>query len=277
MAVTIRGASPASTRKRGREEMKATIGVDVGATTISGGLVTHEGDILHTLQMPTRGVGTGTVVERLLDVIAELLEGARSCGVLLAGVGVGVAGRRRSREGRDAARCRQRSPRAGPRSARAGHPTRHESAGLRRQRCQRPRPRRVDVRRGPGRPLARALRRRHACRRRSDHRRCPVPGLQGLRGGVPQLADQLRRPGLFLLRAWQSRRRRRGTGDRRGGPAAGRDRFRGRTAGARRRRSSNITSERVFQAAHQAIRSPRPSSTGRAMPSAQGSASSSMA
>lgn len=72
--------------------MRATIGVDVGATTISGGVVTHEGDVLHTLQMPTRGVGSGTVVERLLDVIAELLEGARSRGVSLDGVGVGVAG-----------------------------------------------------------------------------------------------------------------------------------------------------------------------------------------
>lgn len=72
--------------------MKATIGVDVGATTISGGLVTHEGDILHDVQTPTRRDGPGTVVDRLLDVIDELLKVARSHGVSLEGIGVGVAG-----------------------------------------------------------------------------------------------------------------------------------------------------------------------------------------
>ena len=34
--------------------MNATIGVDVGATTISGGLVTGAGEILHDIQLPTR-------------------------------------------------------------------------------------------------------------------------------------------------------------------------------------------------------------------------------
>ncbi len=72
--------------------MKATIGVDVGATTISGGLVTHEGDILHTLQTPTRGVRPGTVLEHLLDVIDDLLQGARTHGVSVDGIGIGVAG-----------------------------------------------------------------------------------------------------------------------------------------------------------------------------------------
>jgi glucokinase len=72
--------------------MKATIGVDVGATTISGGLVTHEGGILYTLQTPTRGGGPGTVVERLLGVIDELLNGARREGVSPDGIGIGVAG-----------------------------------------------------------------------------------------------------------------------------------------------------------------------------------------
>jgi glucokinase len=72
--------------------MRATIGVDVGATTISAGLVTDEGDILHSLQTPTRGVGSGTVVQQLLDVIDELVKGARRQGVAVDGVGVGVAG-----------------------------------------------------------------------------------------------------------------------------------------------------------------------------------------
>jgi predicted NBD/HSP70 family sugar kinase len=72
--------------------MRAMIGVDVGATTISGGLVTYDGDILHDVQMPTRGDGLGTVVDRLLDVIDELLKVVPNHSVSLEGVGVGVAG-----------------------------------------------------------------------------------------------------------------------------------------------------------------------------------------
>jgi glucokinase len=71
--------------------MRATIGVDVGATTISGGLVTPDGDILHARQLPTRG-GPATVVGRLLDVIDDLVREARTRGVSVDGVGVGVAG-----------------------------------------------------------------------------------------------------------------------------------------------------------------------------------------
>lgn len=72
--------------------MRATIGVDVGATTISGGLVTHAGDVLHSLQTPTRQGEPGTVVKRLLDVIDHLLTRARTHGVSVDGIGIGVAG-----------------------------------------------------------------------------------------------------------------------------------------------------------------------------------------
>jgi glucokinase len=72
--------------------MSATIGVDVGATTISGGLVTPEGDVLHSLETPTRGVRSGPVVGRLLEVIDELLMGAGTHGVSVDGIGIGVAG-----------------------------------------------------------------------------------------------------------------------------------------------------------------------------------------
>jgi glucokinase len=71
---------------------EATIGVDVGATTISGGLVTHAGDILHVEQVLTRGTGSATVVERLHGVIGELLGAARTAGLSLDGIGVGIAG-----------------------------------------------------------------------------------------------------------------------------------------------------------------------------------------
>ena len=72
--------------------MKATIGVDVGATTISGGLVTPAGDVLHSVQVPTRGIGPDSVVERLLDVVDDLLKGAGTHGVSMDGIGIGVAG-----------------------------------------------------------------------------------------------------------------------------------------------------------------------------------------
>jgi glucokinase len=72
--------------------MRATIGVDVGATTISAGLVTPEGDILHSLETPTREAGSGTVMGRLLEVIDDLVTCARAQGVSVDGVGIGLAG-----------------------------------------------------------------------------------------------------------------------------------------------------------------------------------------
>jgi glucokinase len=72
--------------------MRATIGVDVGATTISGGLVTPEGDILHSLETPTRGVRSGPVVGRLLEVIEDLMTWARAHDVSVDGIGLGLAG-----------------------------------------------------------------------------------------------------------------------------------------------------------------------------------------
>jgi glucokinase len=68
------------------------IGIDVGATTISGGLVAPDGSVLYTLQTPTRQAGPGTALKTLLGVIDELLRQARSRDLSLAGVGVGVAG-----------------------------------------------------------------------------------------------------------------------------------------------------------------------------------------
>ena len=66
------------------------IGIDVGATTISGGLVTGEGDVSEVIQAATHRDGPGTAVETLLEVVGGLLSRAR--GLTLAGVGVGVPG-----------------------------------------------------------------------------------------------------------------------------------------------------------------------------------------
>ena len=72
--------------------MRATIGVDVGATTISGGLVTPAGDVLHSLETPTREVRSGAVTRRLLELVAALVTCAQAEGVSVDGVGIGLAG-----------------------------------------------------------------------------------------------------------------------------------------------------------------------------------------
>ena len=67
------------------------IGVDVGCTTLSGGLVTPEGDILSTIQAPT-SLGSGTAVQTILGIIADLHTEAQTRGLTLEAVGVGVPG-----------------------------------------------------------------------------------------------------------------------------------------------------------------------------------------
>jgi glucokinase len=66
------------------------IGVDVGASSIAGGLVTPAGDVLMHAQMPTRRKGAGDGVERLLAVVAEVHAEARRRGLAIQGVGVGL-------------------------------------------------------------------------------------------------------------------------------------------------------------------------------------------
>src|SRR5262249_44388934 len=68
------------------------MGVDVGATTIAGGLVTGSGEDLEVVQAPTQRDGDGTAVETLLAVVADLLRKTAQRGLKLAGVGIGVPG-----------------------------------------------------------------------------------------------------------------------------------------------------------------------------------------
>lgn len=72
--------------------MRALIGVDVGGTTTSGGLVTRQGEILSVVQTPTHRDGPGTGVETLLGVVHEMLGEARTRRLALDGIGVGLAG-----------------------------------------------------------------------------------------------------------------------------------------------------------------------------------------
>ena len=69
-----------------------TMGIDVGATTIAGGLVTGAGDVLEVVQVRTHGGGPGTAVETLFGVVDTLLAKSAARGLPLLGIGVGVPG-----------------------------------------------------------------------------------------------------------------------------------------------------------------------------------------
>lgn len=67
------------------------IGVDVGCTTLSAGLITPAGQVLSTIQVPTN-LGAGTVVDTILNIVADLHAEAQARGLALEAVGVGVPG-----------------------------------------------------------------------------------------------------------------------------------------------------------------------------------------
>jgi len=72
--------------------MNALIGIDVGATAISGGLVTPEGEVVAVAQMPTHVRGKGTALETLLGLVDSMVAEARARNMRALGVGVGLAG-----------------------------------------------------------------------------------------------------------------------------------------------------------------------------------------
>jgi glucokinase len=67
------------------------IGVDVGCTTLSGGLVKPDGQILSTIQAPTN-LGSATIVNTILGIVTDLHADAQARGLTLEAVGVGVPG-----------------------------------------------------------------------------------------------------------------------------------------------------------------------------------------
>lgn len=67
------------------------IGVDVGCTTVSGGLVTPDGSVLSAIQAPT-SLGSGTAVHTILGIVTDLHAEAQTRGLALEAVGVGVPG-----------------------------------------------------------------------------------------------------------------------------------------------------------------------------------------
>lgn len=68
------------------------IGVDVGGTTVAGGLVAADGRVLEHEQAPTHARGPGTALDTIGELLERLAEQARALGVTVAGVGVGVPG-----------------------------------------------------------------------------------------------------------------------------------------------------------------------------------------
>jgi glucokinase len=71
---------------------RVLVGVDVGNTSTSGGLVTSEGDILAVVHTATHREGPGTALDTVLAVIAQLFSVADARGLAVEGVGVGLPG-----------------------------------------------------------------------------------------------------------------------------------------------------------------------------------------
>ena len=71
---------------------RAFLGIDVGGTTTSAGLVTAQGRVVAGRSRPTHGPGGGDAVPRLLALATEVAGLARPRGYRVAGVGAGVPG-----------------------------------------------------------------------------------------------------------------------------------------------------------------------------------------
>lgn len=71
---------------------RAFLGIDVGGTTTSAGLVTAQGRVVAGRRRPTHGPAGGDAVPRLLALATEVAGLARPRGYRLAGVGAGVPG-----------------------------------------------------------------------------------------------------------------------------------------------------------------------------------------
>ena len=68
------------------------IGVDVGGTTMSAGLVTPDGQVLAVVQASTHRDGPGTALETLLGIVGEMVSRAGETGVTVEAIGIGLPG-----------------------------------------------------------------------------------------------------------------------------------------------------------------------------------------
>jgi glucokinase len=68
------------------------IGVDVGGSVTSAGLVTADGEVIRVAHTPTLRDGPGTAVESLIRVVDEILAGATELHLAVTGLGIGLPG-----------------------------------------------------------------------------------------------------------------------------------------------------------------------------------------
>ena len=68
------------------------IGVDVGSTNTSGGLVTPDGKVVSALESKTHRDGLGTAFDMLRELVSDLLAQAGDRGYAVEGVGIGLPG-----------------------------------------------------------------------------------------------------------------------------------------------------------------------------------------
>src|SRR5687767_4589915 len=68
------------------------LGVDVGGTSMSAGIVTREGRVIAQERTPTHRDGPGSAIETIVALIDTLRASADKSGASLAGIGVGVPG-----------------------------------------------------------------------------------------------------------------------------------------------------------------------------------------
>jgi glucokinase len=71
---------------------RVLIGVDVGGTTMSGGLVTPGGEIVSVVQTSTHADGPGTALDNLLRIVDTLVSQAGERRLPVAGIGIGLPG-----------------------------------------------------------------------------------------------------------------------------------------------------------------------------------------
>lgn len=72
--------------------MAVIIGVDVGATTISAGLITPQGEVLAAVQAPTRSAPRADAVQTLFALVRDLAAEARRRRLGVEAIGVGLPG-----------------------------------------------------------------------------------------------------------------------------------------------------------------------------------------
>ncbi len=72
--------------------MDALIGIDMGATTIAGGVVTTAGEVLEVVERPTRRDGPGTATATLMEVVERVMAAAGRHRAAVEGIGIGVPG-----------------------------------------------------------------------------------------------------------------------------------------------------------------------------------------